>query len=70
VKCADDFLPLAKEEIVLPNMIDRLIKIGRCYGREMNVETTKVMRISKQPSPIDYDRSKTTGECGIFQSLW
>jgi hypothetical protein len=28
-------------------MIDKLIEIGR-YGMEMNVEKTKVMRISRQ----------------------
>jgi hypothetical protein len=33
-----------KEETVLQGMIDRLIEIGRCYGMEMNVEKTKVMR--------------------------
>jgi hypothetical protein len=33
-------------------MIDKLIKIGRCYGMEMDVEKTKVMRISRQPSPV------------------
>jgi hypothetical protein len=33
-------------------MIDKLIEIGRCYGMEMNVEKTKVMRISRQPSPV------------------
>jgi AmiR/NasT family two-component response regulator len=33
-------------------MIDRLIEIRRCYGMEMNVEKTKVMTISRQPSPI------------------
>jgi hypothetical protein len=33
-------------------MIDRLIEIGRRSGMEMNVEKTKVMRISRQPSPI------------------
>jgi hypothetical protein len=32
-------------------MADRLIEIGRHYGMEMNVEKTKVMRISGQPSP-------------------
>jgi hypothetical protein len=31
---------------------DRLIEIGRCYGMEMNVEKTKVMRISRQPTPV------------------
>jgi predicted nucleotidyltransferase len=41
---------LAKEETVLQGMIDRLTEIGRCYGMEMNVEKTKVRRISRQPS--------------------
>jgi hypothetical protein len=35
---------LAKEEMVLQDMIDKLIEIGRCYGMEMNVEK-KVIRI-------------------------
>jgi hypothetical protein len=33
-------------------MIGELIEIGRCYGMEMNVEKTKVMRISRQPFPL------------------
>jgi len=33
-------------------MIDKLIEIGRCYGMEINVEKTKVMRISRQPFPV------------------
>jgi len=33
-------------------MIDKLIEIGKCYGMEMNVEKTKVMRISRQPFPV------------------
>ena len=33
-------------------MIDKLIEPGRCYGMEMNVEKTKVMRISRQLSPV------------------
>ena len=52
VKYADDLVLLAKEETVLQRMIDKLIEIGRCYGMEMNVEKTKVMRISRQPSPV------------------
>jgi hypothetical protein len=31
-------------------MVDKLIEIGRCYGMEMNVEKTKVMRISRNLS--------------------
>jgi hypothetical protein len=30
---------------VLQDVTDELIEIGRCYGMEMNVEKTKVMRI-------------------------
>jgi hypothetical protein len=33
-------------------MIDRLTEIGRRYGMEMNVEKTKILRISRQPSLI------------------
>jgi len=33
-------------------MIDKQIEIGRCYGIEMNVEKTNVMRISRQPYPV------------------
>ena len=52
VKYADDLVLLAKEEKVLQDMIDKLIEIGRCYGMEMKVEKTKVMRISRQPFPV------------------
>ena len=33
-------------------MINYVIEIEGCYGMEMNVEKTKVMRISKQPFPV------------------
>jgi hypothetical protein len=52
VKYTDDFVLLAKEEKLLQDMIDKLIDIGRCYGMEISVENTKVMRISRQPSPV------------------
>ena len=52
VKYAADLVLMAKEEIVLQGMIGKLIETGRSYGVEMNVEKTKVMRISKQPSPV------------------
>jgi hypothetical protein len=51
VKYADDLVLLAKEEKVLQDMIDKLIEIRR-WKMEMNVEKTKVMRISRQPSPV------------------
>jgi hypothetical protein len=43
VKYADGLVLMAKVETVLQGMIDRLIEIGM----EMNVEKTKVMRISR-----------------------
>jgi len=52
VKYADHLVLLAKEEKVLQDIIDKLIEILRCYGMEMNVEKTKVMRISRQPFPV------------------
>ena len=48
----DDLVLLAKEKMGLRNMIDKLTENGRCYGMEMNVEKTKVMRISRQPFPV------------------
>ena len=52
MKYADDLVLMAKEETVLQGMIDKLIETGRYYGMEMNLEKTKVMRISRQPSPV------------------
>jgi hypothetical protein len=52
VKYSDELVLLAEEEKVLQDMIDKLIEIGRCYGMEMNVEKTKVMRIPRQPFPV------------------
>jgi hypothetical protein len=52
VKYAHNLVLLAKEETVLQGMIDKITKIGRCYGMEMNVDKTKVMRISRERSPL------------------
>ena len=52
MKYADDLVLMAKEETVLQGMIDTLSETGRYYGMEINVEKTKVLRISRQPSPI------------------
>jgi ABC-type enterochelin transport system ATPase subunit len=45
VKYADDLVLLTNGDKVQQDMIDKLIEIGRCYGMEMNVEKTEVMRI-------------------------
>ena len=52
MKYADDLLLLVKEETVLQGMIDRVIEIGGCYGMEVDVEESKVLRISRQPSSL------------------
>jgi hypothetical protein len=52
LKYADDLVLLAKEEKVLQGMTDKLTKIGGCHGMEINVEKTKVMRISRQSFPV------------------
>jgi hypothetical protein len=43
---------LAKEDMMLQDMTDKLIETGRCYGMEINVNKIKVMRISRQPFPV------------------
>ena len=52
MKYADDLVLLAEEDALLQGMTDSLIYIGRCCGIEMNVDETKVIRISRQPSLI------------------
>ena len=67
VKYADDLMLLAKEEKVLQDMIDKLIEIGRCYGMGINVVKNKSNENFKTTIPSkNYDRPKTTRECGIF----
>ena len=46
---ADDLVLLAKEERVL-QCIEKLTAYRRCYGMKMNVEKTKAINISRQPS--------------------
>jgi len=52
MKHTDDFMLLDKDETMLQGTTGRLIRIGRCYEMEINVEKTKVMRIPRQPSSI------------------
>ena len=51
LKYADDLVIMAKEETVLLGMNNKLIEIGKYYGMEMNVDKTKVVRISRQTFP-------------------
>jgi len=52
VKYADDLVLLVTEEKVQQGMTDKLTEIGGCYGMKINVEKTKVMRISRQPFQV------------------
>jgi hypothetical protein len=64
---ADNLVLLAKEEMLLQDMINKLIKIVRCCGMEMNVEKNESNENLKTTiCSKTYDRPKTTGECGIF----
>ena len=66
LKYADYLVLLAKEEKVLQDMIDKLIEIGGCYGMEMNVEKKSNENFKTTIPRKNYDRPKTTRECGIF----
>ena len=49
MKYADHLVLLDEEEAVLQGRTDTLIETGRCYAMEMNMEKTKVIRMSRQP---------------------
>jgi hypothetical protein len=62
VKYANDSVLSTKEETVSATGYDRLSDIGKTCGMEM--------RFSRHPPPsADYNRSKPTGKCRIFQLL-
>jgi len=67
---ADDLVLMAKEETVVQGMIDKLIEIGSCYGMEMNVEKTKVMRISRQPSPVTITIDQNNWRMWNVLNIW
>jgi hypothetical protein len=54
-------------------MTDMLIEVGRGYGMEINVEKTKTMRISRQPTPlqikIDNKRMENVEEFNCLGSM-
>jgi hypothetical protein len=59
VRYADDLVLLAKEETIIQSMSDKLIEVGRGYGMEINVEKTKTMNISRQPTPLQIKLDNT-----------
>lgn len=58
MKYADDLVTLAKEEAALKGTIYSLNDIGICYGMEMYVEISEVIRISRKPSPVQIIRDQ------------
>ena len=60
MRYVEEFVLLPKGETVLQGKIGRMIDIDMCYGMEKNVEKTAI-------PTTDYDRSKKTEECGLFQ---
>ena len=66
VKYAEVLVLMAKEEMVLHDMVDKLIEIEICYGMVVNMEKTKVMRISRQPFPVKIMIDQKSREYGIF----
>jgi hypothetical protein len=56
VKYADGLVRLAKEEMVLQGMTDRLIEIAGLYGMKMNVENYCKKNLKTTTPITDYDR--------------
>jgi hypothetical protein len=56
--------------MVLQGTIDRLIGTGRCYGLQMNVGRNKVMRISRQPSPIQVMKDQRQMDMWNISNIW
>lgn len=58
---------ISKTETELQNMINRIVKVGRRYGIEINIRS-EVMRISKRNKPLSVTRGKSRiGRHGLLQ---
>jgi len=51
-------------------MFDKLIEIGICYGMEINVEKAKVMRISREPSPLTIMINQNNWKMWHILNIW
>jgi hypothetical protein len=51
-------------------MTDRLIGTGSCYGMDMNVGKYKLMRISRQPSPIQVMKDQRQMDMWNISNIW
>jgi hypothetical protein len=62
LKYANKLALLAKEVVVLHGMFDRQLEIGRQYRMEINVQQTRLMRISRCPSPVQIMTGQTQSQ--------
>jgi hypothetical protein len=60
---------MVSEETVMHSIIDRLIEVGMCYGIEINEEKPKIMRISRQSSPVHIIEQKLFENAECFNYL-
>jgi len=51
-------------------MIDKLIESGRCYDLDMNVEKTKLIRISRKPSPVTIMTDQNNWRMWNILNIW
>jgi hypothetical protein len=58
---------LAWEEMTLQGISERVTEIGICYGMEMNVEKISDENLKETIPNTDYDRSRSTRACKLFQ---
>jgi hypothetical protein len=49
---------LAKDETILQSMTDKIIEVGKGYGRAINVQRTKTTRISRQLTTLQIEIDK------------
>jgi hypothetical protein len=70
VRYADDLVLLAKEDTILQSMTDKLTEVRRGYGMETNVEKTKTMRISRQPTPLQIKIDNKSVENEKSSTIW
>jgi hypothetical protein len=69
-KYGNHIVLLSKKELVLYVMTGGLIEVGRCCGMEMSVgKNSGNENLKTTIFGTDYDRSETTGKCGIFQQF-
>ncbi|XP_026475991.1 uncharacterized protein LOC113381243 [Ctenocephalides felis] len=64
----DDLVVISKNQTKLQNMMNRIVEVGRRYGMEINIDKSKVMRITKKNNLLRITVEKTRiGRRGSLQ---